>query len=274
MNSTIQLVDILYKYRHLNQDILSKCNCNELEFYIRGILSEFKSIIYYYRENNMETEFREVIDYLHTLHLPTHIDDNTIGSYLYNCERIKFINKTCTPVCIDGLNHDFKAESCNVQVWIWVSKIEHPKRFVSSKTNYIDHDFLLKESNINSGYANIYVPSDFQGFNIDDINKLHDNNVQYISIYILNNGDYVRLLPNTSIYNLPDTVMRQIEYYNDCPYNNAICNSNRENSIQSDYYITEADNSYNLQLILFIVLYIILICSVIYIVNFFIRRKV
>jgi len=131
---------------------------------------------------------------LETLYRPTHIEYNTVGSYLWGCSQNYYgpVSKSCSILCNPkSLNYDEKS-NCQYQLW----------------TCYQDKLISIGHSFNNMGY--IYVDEKWSGMLEEDIEKLKNAKLNTITILKTSNNVHETLHNMISLNEIPKKIITPI----------------------------------------------------------------
>ena len=118
---------------------------------------------------------------------PTIIKIGTAGAYLWGCNQNYYgnVSKSCSALCNNGLQYNNNYDNtCQYQIWTYDKE-------------------LTSKGEISTSKAYIYVPINWNGFKLKDIEKLKNSNVLYATVLTTENSQHKRIIPITSIDNLP-----------------------------------------------------------------------
>jgi hypothetical protein len=134
-------------------------------------------------EKNMDTS--QIVNILNQQFRPTSLKVGSVGAYLWGSSQNYYgpVTKSCSALSNGSLLHDTN-ESCQYQIWTYDKE-------------------LTSTGHSSSSRAYIYVNSDWQGFENEDIDKLKNFGIEYAAILTTENSKHEILIPITSIQNLP-----------------------------------------------------------------------
>jgi hypothetical protein len=124
---------------------------------------------------------------------PSKIIPGTIGAFLFGCfqETYGDVTKSCSPLCISGINPKGHHTPCEHQIWVQKSS--------SGSSKYLQ----IKSESTDSNRAIVYVSSAFIGFTKEEIKVFRKFGVDLVQVMTTKDSKHHQIVRMTPLNRLP-----------------------------------------------------------------------